>query len=149
MMGFSLLEMLLVLMLIGLMATMTAVSMRRGLAGARIQAAAGQLAAALRDSRLQAVAGGRSVDFMLDLDRRRYGIGSRTTTGLPAGLSLSMRYAVVTTRGLPGHQGRIRFFPDGSSSGGLIVLRQGRRQWQVDVSWLTGTVATRALRQEH
>ena len=35
---------------------------------------------------------------------------------------------------------RIRFFPDGSSTGGRITLESGRRQWHVNVSWLTGAV---------
>jgi general secretion pathway protein H len=38
------------------------------------------------------------------------------------------------------HSGRIRFFPDGSSTGGRITLRAGQRQWHVNVSWLTGEV---------
>jgi general secretion pathway protein H len=37
--------------------------------------------------------------------------------------------------------GRIRFFPDGSSTGGHITLQRDRRQWRVNVSWLTGAVS--------
>jgi general secretion pathway protein H len=40
-----------------------------------------------------------------------------------------------------GHTGRIRFFPDGSSTGGHIVLQRGARRWQVNVAWLTGAVS--------
>jgi general secretion pathway protein H len=36
---------------------------------------------------------------------------------------------------------RIRFFPDGSSTGGRITLRSGRREWHVNVSWLTGAIS--------
>ena len=35
---------------------------------------------------------------------------------------------------------RIRYFPDGSSSGGNIVLSDDRRSTRVDVDWLTGKV---------
>jgi general secretion pathway protein H len=35
---------------------------------------------------------------------------------------------------------RIRFFPDGSSTGGRITLRSGQREWHVNVSWLTGAI---------
>ncbi|NUO73309.1 MAG: type II secretion system protein GspH, partial [Frateuria sp.] len=37
--------------------------------------------------------------------------------------------------------GRIRFFPDGSSTGGHIVLQRGARRWQINVAWLTGAVS--------
>lgn len=37
--------------------------------------------------------------------------------------------------------GRIRFFPDGSSTGGRITLKRGQREWHVNVAWLTGAVS--------
>ncbi|MHB8679717.1 MAG: GspH/FimT family pseudopilin, partial [Rudaea sp.] len=36
--------------------------------------------------------------------------------------------------------GRIRFFPDGASTGGHISVRLGEREWRINVSWLTGAV---------
>ena len=33
-----------------------------------------------------------------------------------------------------------RFFPEGASTGGRIVLSRERAAWQVDVDWLTGEV---------
>jgi len=38
-------------------------------------------------------------------------------------------------------QARIRFFPDGSSTGGNIELSRKHREVRIDVDWLTGTVA--------
>ncbi|TCV91049.1 hypothetical protein EC912_1171, partial [Luteibacter rhizovicinus] len=37
--------------------------------------------------------------------------------------------------------GRIRFFPDGSSTGGRVTLGRGTREWHVNVGWLTGAVS--------
>lgn len=139
--GFSLLEMLCVVLLIGVMATMTAVSVQRGLGGARAQSAAGELAAALRRARLQAVVGGRITDFRLDPARASYRIGDAVPVVLSGDLHLGMRYAREAVEPAATEAGGIRFFPDGSSSGGRITLRQGRRQWRLDVSWLTGAVA--------
>jgi general secretion pathway protein H len=34
----------------------------------------------------------------------------------------------------------IRFFADGSSTGGRVVVRRGDAAWRVDVNWLTGAV---------
>jgi general secretion pathway protein H len=41
-----------------------------------------------------------------------------------------------------GGQVTIGFFPDGSSSGGDIVLYRGGTQYRVNVNWLTGAVTT-------
>jgi len=58
---------------------------------------------------------------------------------LPKGLRLSITSAKEDRPN--DHTGRIRFFPDGSSTGGRITLQSGRREWHVNVSWLTGDVA--------
>jgi general secretion pathway protein H len=39
--------------------------------------------------------------------------------------------------------GRIRFFPDGSSTGGHIDLLHKDAVWRVEVLWLTGEVSVR------
>jgi general secretion pathway protein H len=36
--------------------------------------------------------------------------------------------------------GKIRFFPDGTSTGGRITLARGERKYGVDINWLTGQV---------
>ena len=36
--------------------------------------------------------------------------------------------------------GAIRFYPDGSSTGGRVTLASGERKFLVDVDWLTGRV---------
>ena len=42
-----------------------------------------------------------------------------------------------------GNRGRIRFFPDGSSTGGRVTLTSDERLYHVDVDWLTGQVRVR------
>ncbi len=38
-------------------------------------------------------------------------------------------------------RGAIRFYPDGSSTGGRITVASGERKFLVDVDWLTGRVS--------
>ena len=38
-------------------------------------------------------------------------------------------------------RGSIRFYPDGSSTGGRITVSSGERKYLVDVDWLTGRVS--------
>lgn len=34
----------------------------------------------------------------------------------------------------------IRFFDDGSSTGGRITLERGQASWKIDINWLTGQI---------
>lgn len=136
--GFTLLEMLAVILLIGIAAAAVSVSVTQGLASARINAASSELAAALRAVRAQAIVKGAQQNFDVDTRSETYLNLKRQPVALPKGLKLSMTSAKDDQPN--DHTGRIRFFPDGSSTGGRITLTSGKREWHIDVSWLTGEV---------
>jgi general secretion pathway protein H len=137
--GFTLLEMLAVILLIGIAAAAVSVSVSQGLASARVRAASVELAAALRATRAQAIVKGQDQTFDVDTRAASY----RAAGGKPVALPRGMRLSITSAREdqPDGHTGRIRFFPDGSSTGGHIVLQRGARRWQVNVAWLTGAVS--------
>jgi general secretion pathway protein H len=137
--GFTLLEMLAVILLIGIAAAAVSVSVSQGLAAARVRAASGELAAALRATRAQAIVQGRQQIFELDTHDGTYHGADGRTVRLPKGMQLSITSAKEDQPNA--HTGRIRFFPDGSSTGGHIVMKRGTRQWRVDVAWLTGAIS--------
>jgi len=131
--------MLAVILLIGIAAAAVSVSVSQGLASARVNAASGELAAALRATRAQAIVRGQEQVFDVDTRKNTYRGADQRDVRLPQGMRLSITSAKedqpdTTT-------GRIRFFPDGSSTGGHITLQRERRRWQVNVSWLTGAVS--------
>ncbi len=138
--GFTLFEMLAVILLIALIAGAVAIPISQGLASARVNAASGELAAALRWTRAQAIVKGEEQALEVDT-RERHLPGARRPAGarLPQGMKLGLTSAREDN--VNDHTGRIRFFPDGSSTGGRITLQRGQRQWHVNVSWLTGAVA--------
>ena len=37
--------------------------------------------------------------------------------------------------------GGVRFYPDGSSTGGRVLISRGGHGYQVGVTWLTGRIA--------
>ena len=129
--------MLAVIVLIGIVAIATAVSVTRGLDSARAGAASGAVAAALRATRAQAVVRNVQTTFDLDLRTRSYR-GDGKSGQLPRDVAVTITSAREDQP--DDHTGRIRFFPDGSSTGGRITLRQGARVWHVDVNALTGAV---------
>ena len=137
--GFTLLEMLAVILLIGIAAAAAAVSVSQGLASARVRAASVELAAALRATRAQAIVKGKEQTFDLDIRAASYQAAGGKQVALPKGMRLSITSAREDQPN--NHTGRIRFFPDGSSTGGHVVLQRGERRWQVNVAWLTGAVS--------
>jgi general secretion pathway protein H len=44
---------------------------------------------------------------------------------------------------LSARQGRLRFFVDGSSTGGNVILKSARRTVSVDLDWMTGHVSVK------
>ena len=136
--GFTLLEMLAVILLIGIAAAAVSVSVTQGLASARVRAASSELAGAMRATRAQAIVRGQEQNFDVDTQANSYRNVRQQDVRLPKGLRLSITSAKEDQPN--DHTGRIRFFPDGSSTGGRITLQSGERQWHVNVSWLTGEV---------
>lgn len=136
--GFTLLEMLAVIILIGIATAAVSISVAHGLASARINAAAGELSASLRATRTQAIVKGEQSVFEVDTRSELYRGADKRDVKLPKGLELSVTSAASDQSG--GQIARIRFFPDGSSTGGRITLRSGQREWHVNVSWLTGAI---------
>jgi general secretion pathway protein H len=137
--GFTLLEMLAVILLIGIAAAAVSVSVSQGLASARVNAASVEMAAALRATRAQAIVRGKEQVFDVDIRKNVYRGADQREVRLPAGMKLGITSAKEDQPNAT--TGRIRFFPDGSSTGGHITLQREQRKWQVNVSWLTGAVS--------
>ena len=58
---------------------------------------------------------------------------------LPRGLELKLFTAQAEVSSES--RGAIRFYPDGSSTGGRITVASGERKLLVDIDWLTGRVS--------
>jgi general secretion pathway protein H len=142
--GFTLLEVVVVLAVLGLGLVLLAARGPPRSAALEIRAAAGELAQALRLARPRAIAGNQPVGFTLDVARRSWGVDGSAERVLPPAFALSIRAAATETLG--DRVGAIRFAPDGSSTGGWIGISDGRRQVQIGVDWLSGrvTLAERA-----
>jgi general secretion pathway protein H len=136
--GFTLIEILAVIVLIAIGVTIAAVSLH-GTGRGRLDAAAQQVAAGLRDTRTRAMATSQPQAFAVDLRAHTFSAPGRDPRKLPAAAAVQVTSAAEDTTG----QGvaRIRFFPDGSSSGGHVELSEAHRTVRIDVDWLTGAVA--------
>jgi general secretion pathway protein H len=138
--GFTILE-LLVVLVIGAVAYALVLGVPfRGASIADLKAAARTLASGLRQAQTTAMATRRDALLTIDLDAREFQVtGSEATRNLPKDLEISLYTAQqeVTSE----KKGSIRFYPDGSSTGGRITLAVKERKYLVDVDWLTGRVS--------
>ncbi len=137
--GFTLLEMLAVIVLIGIAVAAVSVAVSHSLTGARVRAAGSDLSAALRYTRAQAIVHAQPEALSVDVANRNYRAPGRSAVSLPGGMQVLVTSAPQDQSA--GHVARIRFFPDGSSTGGRITLRRGKREWHINVAWLTGAVS--------
>jgi general secretion pathway protein H len=137
--GFTLLEMMIVLVIVGL-ATLL-IGLGRTPLGPTTEgrAAAQAISGALRSARSEAVVSDRAVYFVLDTAQRSYRWGQRAPQALSPDLSVAM--LTSTDQQVAERVGRIRFDPDGGSSGGRIAIAGGGRVWQVGIDWISGRVS--------
>ena len=137
--GFTLIELLAVLFILVLVAAIVVPSLGGGEA-LEIKSAARSLAAGLRHTRNQALNDNRSATLSVDVAKREFRLpGEQRVRKLPGRIDIVLFTARSEREG--DGRGAIRFFPDGSSTGGRITLSSERLRFLVDVDWLTGRVS--------
>jgi general secretion pathway protein H len=135
--GFTLLELLVVL---GIMGAILGIVISHGPVhsqGLQTRAAAGALVQALRSARAQAIDTGRVVTVAIDPVRRQFAADNSPVQILAAGMTVAVLPPALKG---PNDTGLIRFAPDGSATGGEVLLGAGARRLRIDVEWLTGQV---------
>ena len=134
--GFSLLELLLVLAIFSLMAAAFSGSFSKGVSAAEMRNASRDIMAALRSTRSKAMVSHQEQVLMIDTEEKTYLIPGEKPAQLPEELEISLTTA---RRELVSEEkGGIRFFPDGASTGGKVILHANKRQYEITVAWLTG-----------
>ena len=137
--GFTLLELLVVLAIATLILVATPPLISTAIPGVELKAAARRVAAGLRLAREEAIRKGHDVAFTMDLENHTFKVdGPFREADLPEGLELKLEAAETEMRS--DSVGGIRFYPDGSSTGGRVILAREDRGYQVGVQWLTGHV---------
>ena len=137
--GFTLLEILVVLVIATLLFTLIPPLFSGALPGVRLKGAVRDLAVVMRDVRSQAIITNTEQTIHIDTETQAYHVGSGKPSALPEGVTITMQPHAEETR-LETAQPYLRFFPDGSSSGGQFILQDGSRSYQLDVDWLTGAI---------
>ncbi len=138
--GFTLVEVIVVLAIGVLIYAMVLGVPFAKASAADLKAAARSLASGLRQAQSIAMATRRDALLTVDMETREFiATGEQQVHSIPKTIDLKLYTAQseVTSQ----QRGSIRFYPDGSSTGGRITVSTGERKYLVDVDWLTGRVA--------
>jgi general secretion pathway protein H len=140
--GFTLLELLVVLVMLALSATAVISVGRSSLESARVRSFMVEAEAMFRDARTAAIETRTQTAVMIDSKGRRLSLaGGGRVLVLPRGVSLDAKVAVPKDGGLPS----IRFFPSGGSTGGQLTFDFRGRSYGLRINWLTGRADVQAL----
>ena len=136
--GFTLFEMLVVILLISLAVGVLGLGARQAVQAANERRVDGQMVDALRTTRAGAIVSGRAARTEFDLQRLTFQAPGRAPHAWPPSLQVTLHSAEQVASA-------VEFYPDGSSTGGNLLLANGSRRWRIDIGWLTGSVQSKAL----
>jgi general secretion pathway protein H len=136
--GFTLLELIVVLFIVVLGFSVVGINLSSGNDSTELKVAARDIVSALRYARGQALIYHQETTVTLDLAENTYTVSGQDKV-YP--ISKAIDVTVVTAQSeLTEGSASIRFFADGSSTGGRINLELGKAAWQIDINWLTGQI---------
>lgn len=134
--GYTLFELLVVILMAGVVAVLVGVGVTRGLQQAAERDAVAQMVNALRAARVQAIVTGQPALARFDLRARSVQAPGRKPVPWPAAMQVRLHTAEALGSAF-------EFYPDGGASGGNIDVLSGTRNWRIDIAWLTGMVELR------
>lgn len=137
--GFTLLELVIVLLISVLGFAVLGSNIGSGNRGAKLQAVARDIASALRYAHGEALLTQKPVSVAIDLQNNSYRISNRDKV-YDFAEDIDVSLVVAEEEFSDDEQGQIRFFGDGSSTGGRITLEWGNQLRRIDVNWITGAV---------
>jgi general secretion pathway protein H len=137
--GFTLLELTVVLFVVVLGFSVIGLNLSSGSDSTEIKAAARDIVSALRYARGQALMTHQDARVALDLADNSYTVSGRDKNyRIPDDIDVTVVTAQTELTGEG--TANIRFFADGSSTGGRVTLERGQTAWKIDINWLTGQV---------
>lgn len=145
--GFSLLELMIVIAIMAAAAGVSMPMMARMYDAMQYRDAVRSVIASAKGARFSALSSGQPVDLILNPRSREVHINKTLKAELPE--TLSMKVTSAREVNLGDDRAVIRFYPNGSSTGGDIRLEhESGRGLQIKVDWLFGRVSQFGLEDE-
>lgn len=136
--GFTLVEMLAVVVMLAVAAALASVKLGSRGGAAQARALLLNSSEVLRSARLMALSTGIEQVVYVDVPRRRIDGTGRRTLRVPPELGFAAIAARSEQHGDSAFG--IRFFPDGTSTGGELKFTTQGKAYELHVNWLTGNV---------
>ena len=137
--GFTLLEIIVVMVMIVVIMGFFSSGMMKSLDKAKIRAVSKDLVSAIRYTRGQAVVKHEQKTITFNVKEKTYKAPRKKLVHIPEEMEL---YVYTAESEIPDEDsGSIRFFSDGSSTGGWVKLIYGNKIWKINVNWLTGEIS--------
>ena len=136
--GFTLLEMLVVLVILGLVVGLVVARGPSRSPRLELQTSASRLAQTMRLARTRAIATNHATTVVVDVANHRFAMDGGPVILLPATVAMA---AVTVAGSAAGNKAAFTFEPDGSASGGRVDLASGALLLRVSIDWLTGRIS--------
>ena len=140
--GITLIELLAVMVILVLAASAITLATRPGQGTTGLKAMAQQAAAVFRTARARAI--NKRAERVVVIDTRarqiRYDHGPKP---LEISSTINLLITAADNERRAGEAAGIRFFPNGSSTGGTLRLERDQQAYEVRVNWLTGHVSVK------
>ena len=138
--GFTLLELMIVIVIIGLVLALSPPLFSAGVTSAEQRAVARSVAQTLRFARSEAIANRTDVGVEFNMENRTYQLpGGKKRGKWPETIQLELTTTAAET--VDAKRANVRFYSDGGSTGGRVTLKVKEREYRIDIGWLNGRVA--------
>ncbi len=139
--GFSLIELLIVMAIAIMTLALLAPRISGALERLELKQLTQKMATSLKATRTQAISTGKDAIWTLDLKQHYFNYG-RNHQQVSYSDDIDIAMTTASKQQLSETKANIRFFADGTSTGGEIRLSQDKRHYRIQIAWLTGRVKT-------
>jgi len=135
--GFTLLELIVVLLLISLILGLSTVFLAGTLSSSDLNSAVREMVTTIRHARSLAQSTGKSQSLVISLDSKLYSIEGHAERMIPDSINIAV---IDRLNGIEAREGSYRmvFHPSGSLEGGRIVLWNDKKKVYIDLDPVTG-----------
>ena len=136
--GFSLLELMIVLVLAALLSGVVASSMS---GGPVLHKTAQDLGNSLRHARNLAQIQHQSILWQLNIEQKTFWIKGMKGKKKHLDSRFTVKIHSAVSEQIQQNIAGIRFFPDGSSTGGIVDLMYNNQKYSINVEWISGRIS--------